>query len=82
MPSGTSQGGGCGCCATAADVPGQPKPKTGHTSKLVNNDIIGTVVLLVVCCVFGATQNAVMSAGYAPTEPWYLADEEVCTLIW
>ena len=34
----------------------QEATKRGHTVTLINRDIIGTVLLLIVCCIFGATQ--------------------------
>ena len=42
----------------------QEEVKRGHTDALINRDIIGTVILLVICSIFGATQVAAGTSKY------------------
>ena len=51
---------------------GRSEPKRGHAVELINKDIMGTCILLVVCCVIGSTTNALLRDSFRGGEPWYL----------
>ena len=49
-----------------------PKPKMGRLSRMVNKDIMGVVVWLIVMCVVGGLLYVILDDTYAPGAMWYL----------